>query len=85
MPYSKYNNTLSSPAREIFAITPNDTTPLAKQPKALKFNVGGTVVIRAVDSTADVTITVLAGEILPVIVSYVKATGTTATGIHGLL
>jgi hypothetical protein len=41
------------------------------------------VVLRAVGSDIDVTLTLAAGEILPVRVQYVRAAGTTAA-LHGL-
>jgi hypothetical protein len=41
-------------------------------------------VLRAVDSAADVTIPMVAGEILPVRARFVRAVGTTVTALHGL-
>jgi len=76
-------DTANAPARKMFAITPHDTNELATTPKAIRCNVAGNVVLRALGSTADVTIAMAVGEVLPVRAQYVRATGTTAT-IHGL-
>jgi len=77
-------NTVSSPARQMFALTPHDTNPVDPLPKALRFDAAGTVVLRAVDSDADVTLEVAAGEVLDVRALYVRDTGTDAITIHGL-
>jgi hypothetical protein len=82
--FSKYANGLSSPAREAFAITPDDAAELAKLPKAVMAGSSGSLRLRAVDSPADVTVTVQAGQLVPIRARYVRATGTTATGIVGL-
>lgn len=71
------------PATHIFAITPHDTNPLPAPCKAIRANTAGNVVLRANDSTADVTLAMAAGEIIPVICTHVRATGTTAT-LHGI-
>lgn len=82
--FSKYANGLSSPAREAFAIAPDDAAELARLPKALLIGGAGALKLRAVDSPADVTVTVQSGQILPIRARYVRATGTTATGLVGL-
>ncbi|MFN3991237.1 MAG: hypothetical protein ACK4IS_13375 [Erythrobacter sp.] len=78
------DHTLSAPARRMFVVTPHATNPISPLPKGLRFNAAGNVVLRAVDSDADVTITVAAGEIIPVRVSHVRVAGTTvaAGSIH---
>lgn len=71
------------PATHVFAVTPSDTNPLPFPCKALRANTAGNVVFRAIASAADVTLAVAAGELLPpVIVTHVRATGTTAS-LHG--
>lgn len=82
--FSKYANGLSSPARDAFAIVPHDANELARLPKALMVGGPGTLVLRAVDAQADVGLTVQAGQVVPVRARYVRATGTTATGLVGL-
>lgn len=76
-------DTVTAPARQMFAITPHATNALDPLPKAIRCNVGGTVALRAVDSGSDVSITMVAGEVLDVRVSHVRVSGTTAT-LHGL-
>jgi len=73
----------SYPARTAFDITPG-ATELAVIPKAIYVGGTGTIVLRAVDSSADVTFqNVPSGFILDVRAQFVKA-GTTATGLIGL-
>ena len=79
--YSKYNDTVASPARQMFAITASPA-PLAVVPKALRADGPGSVTFRPVDSEASVTVTLQAGEILPVRVSHVTAF--TVSALHGL-
>jgi hypothetical protein len=74
---------LSTPGRNVFAITPNDATEIDPLPRSVRFNVGGTVAFRTVDGIADVTATVASGEQLDYRIRYIRATGTTATGILG--
>lgn len=80
--FARYPDTPDSPAKRWAAIVPNDGADLADLPKALRFNVGGTVVLRGQDGI-DVSFTVSDGETLPVRPIRVLATGTTATGIVG--
>ena len=80
----------SSIARDIFAITPHATNPVGgsgsiKKAYGIKVTAAGTVVIRTEAQGAggsDVTVTLAAGETLPVVVTHVRATST-ATGIFG--
>lgn len=74
---------LTSAARRMYAITPHATNEIDPLPKAIRCDVGGTVALRAIDAAADVTITMSAGEVLPVRAQFIRATGTTAT-VHGL-
>lgn len=86
-PVDSFDNALdgvSSPARRAFAIVPHATQPLAQLPKALLVGAAGTIALRAVDSEADVTIAVVAGQLVPIRASHVRAAGTTATQIVGL-
>jgi len=75
----------SAPSRAPFAVSPNDSTELSAIPKALYIGTGGTVILRGVDSAADVTFKNVAnGQILDVQAQFVRATGTTATDIVAL-
>lgn len=72
---------LSGPANDLEPVTPSDTVDLPNMAVALYVTVGGVVVF---DSEAGATRTVTVGDnaILPVGVRRVRATDTTATGIH---
>lgn len=78
-------DSLIAPARNCFSITPNDTAELPFLPKAIYVGTGGTLVVRAIDGSSDVTFTNVAnGTILDVRVTSVRATGTTASNLIGL-
>lgn len=71
-------------ARNAVTVTPHDTNVLSPIPDALYVGGAGTVTLRARGSSADVVMTAVAGGHLLVQAQYVRATGTTATGIVGL-
>lgn len=82
--FSTYGDDADNPARQAFEVVPSDTAELSTLPRALLIGGAGNLVLRAVDSAADVAIAVSAGQLVPVRAQYVRATGTTATGIVGL-
>lgn len=82
--FQNFGDSAADPARRAFAVTPSDSVALIQLPKALLIGGAGLVVLRPVDSTADVTIAVAAGQIVPIRASHVRAAGTTATGIVAL-
>ena len=82
--FSRFSDSPTAPARRMFAIAPHDTAEVDPLPKAIRADSGGTVVLRAADSDADVTVTMAAGEVLPVRARHIRASGTTVTAIHGL-
>lgn len=75
---------LSGPATDILPITPDDSTDLPSVAIALYVETGGDLVITTVTG-ATRTVAVDDFSILPVGVTCVQATGTTATGIHGMV
>ena len=77
-------NSLSvAPAQEAVAVTPNDSTVVLF--RALYVGVGGDLAVRMQkDSSAVTFVGVLAGTILPLAVTRVMSTNTTATDIVGL-
>lgn len=77
------DHNLSAPARRMFLITPHATNEIDPLPKAVRFDSDGDVVLRAVDSDTDVTLTVKAGETVAVRALHIRAEGTTVTRIHG--
>jgi hypothetical protein len=72
---------LTGPADNQVAITPSDTTDLAYISRALFIGGAGNIVVTPASGQANITYTVPAGMILPIRVSRVIATGTTATNI----
>lgn len=83
-PFRNLDDSAAAPARRAFPVTPHDANELPLLPKALLIGAGGTVALRAIDSVADVTITAVAGQIVPVRAQFVRATGTTAGAIVAL-
>jgi hypothetical protein len=78
-------DTTDFPAKSLRAVTPNDTNELEYVAKALFIGTGGTLSLIAQEDTAAVSLTVVAGQIVPVRAKIVRATGTTATGIVALI
>ena len=81
--FGNYGDSVIAPARQAFAIVPNDDAALSVLPKALLIGEAGVVMLRAVDSDGDVAIATLAGQLLPIRATHVRATGTTAGKIVG--
>lgn len=83
-PFQGTTDSLDAPARNAFPIVPSDATALAVLPKAIYVGTGGTLILRAIDASGDVTLkNVGAGQILDVRASHVRATGTTAADLVG--
>lgn len=84
-PFSDHAPGLESPATNGFAITPADGADLSATTRAIY--VGGTGALAVTLSSGnDVSFAGLpAGTLLPVRIRRVKATGTTATALVGLL
>lgn len=73
------------PSGAPFAITKHDTNAITPTPNAVYVGTGGTIVLRGVNGTADVTFkNVQSGQILDVRPSHIRATGTTAADFVGL-
>lgn len=72
------------PAQDAVAVTPNDSTVVAF--RGLWVGGAGNVAIKGINGNTAVTLVgVPAGTLLPVAVSRVMATNTTATNIVGLV
>jgi hypothetical protein len=83
--FSSFSDAVDAPSRNVFLITLSDTVEINPMPKAIRADTAGVIVFRTVDSTADVTMSVGAGETLPFRVQFIRATGTTSgIVIHGL-
>lgn len=75
---------LTSPADNIVAITPSDSTDLVNVSRAIYVGGAGNLVVTPYGGGSNVTLAVVAGAVLPIRVSRVLSTGTTATGLVNL-
>lgn len=69
--------------RNIFAITPHATNPVSPIPRLIRADGAGTITFRTIDATADVTMTVVAGERIEGRFQYIRVSGTTVATLHG--
>lgn len=70
------------PANKQLAVTPSDSVDLPGVTRGIYVGTGGTVVVVPVDGDATVTYTNVAnGQVLPIQITRVNATSTTASGI----
>lgn len=76
---------LGGPATDIVALTPDDAADLPVAALALYVEAGGTLVIDTLSGGAPRILTVPDHTLLPVAVRRLRATGTTAQGVHGLV
>jgi len=76
---------LSGPAAHGFAVTPNDSTTLAETTRALYVGAAGAIAVLMASGASISFAAVPAGTMLPIRVTKVMATGTTATDILGLV
>lgn len=77
----------SAPAKLALAVTPNDASDLSQPCRSLYVGTGGNITITLAADTGGGTIlfaNVPSGSILPVFVSRVWSTGTTASNIVAL-
>ncbi|PKP75429.1 MAG: hypothetical protein CVT84_03060 [Alphaproteobacteria bacterium HGW-Alphaproteobacteria-6] len=82
--FSDYPTSLTAPARDGAAVVPDDAANLAVLPRALFVGQTGHVAARLAGGQTVLFQNVQAGTILPVRVSGVNATGTSAAGIVAL-
>lgn len=72
------------PSRTPFTIVPDDSAALPQVVKGIYVGTGGTVVLRGVGGTSDVTYRNLPdASYIGVRASHIRATGTTATDLVG--
>lgn len=78
--------TLLSPAADCVEIASSDFSDLPRATKAIYIGIGGDVVLRPVQGANDVTfVNVQSGTIIPVRVTAVRTSGTTASALVGLI
>lgn len=71
---------LASPAYHAAAVTPNDNTDLTFVTRAVYVGGAGNITVNMADGTAGIVFSAVpVGTVLPIAVSRIKATGTTAT------
>jgi len=83
-PFTNRVSNLSGPARDIAPVTPSDSADLANVAIGLYVETGGAVVITTVRGETR-TVQMTDFSILPVGVTRVHATGTSAAGIHAMV
>lgn len=83
-PFASQAPSIAGPATDALPVTPDDGADLARVAIALYVEIGGTVAIDTVGGQTR-TIEVADFSILPVGTRRVRATGTTASGIHALV
>lgn len=72
---------LESPGEGILEVTPDDATDLGQVSRALYVGASGDIAVRMKDGSTGTLVGVSAGMILPLRVTRVLATGTTASSI----
>jgi hypothetical protein len=82
--FSDYPTSLTAPARDAAAVTPNDAIDLTYLPRALYIGHGGDLSLRCAGGQSVVLQNVPGGSVLPLRVTGINATGTSATGIVAL-
>lgn len=83
--FATHANGLESPASHAFAIIPNDSSHLSEVTRALYVGGGGDLTVTLLRSAGPATfLNVPAGTIMPLRVTRVHATGTTAQSIVGM-
>ena len=83
--FNGHSSALHSPASHGFATTPHDTDPLGETTRALFIGGAGAVCVVMASGAELIFAGLAAGTVLPVRAIRVKATGTTASAILGLL
>jgi hypothetical protein len=83
--FANTQSSLTSPASSGFAVTPSDTDGLAESSRALYVGSGGNLAVRMLSGEVLNLSNVPAGALLPLRVTAVLATGTTAGSIAALV
>ena len=84
-PFDSVSDSIIAPARDAFAITPDNNAGFARATRAIYVGTGGDMVARLVGAAEDVTFrNVSAGSVLAVRLTAVRASGTTAEDLVGL-
>lgn len=85
-PFENATNSLTAPCADCFEITPDDAQDLPRATKAIYVGTGGDIVLRAIDSETDIVFrNAISGSILDIRARAVRATGTLASDLVGLV
>lgn len=85
-PFHTFADSPTAPSLDCFAITPDDGQDLPEVTKAIYIGEGGDVILRPALGNEDILFrNVPTGYILDVRVRAVRATGTTASALVGLI
>lgn len=76
---------LSGPAAHAFAISPNDSAPISETTRALYIGVGGNLSVTMASGGNAAFTSISSGTLLPIRITKVLSTGTTASDIVGLV
>lgn len=83
--FSNHQSSLNAPATSAFEILPDDVNPLPNVTRAIYVGGAGNLAITMLDGQTLTLEAVQPGAIYPLRCTHVRATGTTATGLAGLL
>lgn len=83
--FASQNPGLTSPAADAYAVTPHDTNELAKWTRGIHVQGAGGDIALVTASGTTITVYIDKGGVLPIRAKIIKSTGTTATGIVGLV
>lgn len=72
-----------APFEDLIQITPSDATVYSPPLRGCIVEVAGDLAINPIKSSSNVTISVLKGQLIPVLMTQVLSTGTTATVVCG--
>jgi hypothetical protein len=82
--FATHSAGLDSPASDVFPIIPDDVTDLAVATRAIRANAAGDVVLVTMEGN-ERTAKFADGETRAIRATRIKATGTTATGLEGMV
>ncbi|KGD86576.1 MULTISPECIES: hypothetical protein [Rhizobium/Agrobacterium group] len=83
--FANMQASLSGPASSGFSITPSDGSDLPEATRALYVGTGGNLTVRMLSGETLTLSNVSSGSLLPLRITRVLATGTTAAAIAGLV
>ncbi|WP_323764780.1 spike base protein, RCAP_Rcc01079 family [Marinovum sp.] len=84
-PFASHAQSLNGPVTGGFDITPDDATDLTTLPRGLMVSTTGDVAVTFADGSSLVLPGLTPGVIYPLRTARVLASGTTATGLKGLV